>query len=70
MNRKWAFFDENSFLVLSENDPLVNAEGVVELFQRWDLQAKLLVVPEWGHGDLCLGIDKIGVWEQIHQFIQ
>ena len=63
-------FDENAFLVLSENDPLVNAEGIVQSFRKWGLRAKILVVPDWGHGDLCLGVDRVGVWSQIRRFVQ
>jgi pimeloyl-ACP methyl ester carboxylesterase len=63
-------FDKNALLVLSKNDPLVNAEGIVELFHKWGLQANILLVPEWEHGDLCLGIDKIGVWGHIFRFVQ
>jgi pimeloyl-ACP methyl ester carboxylesterase len=62
-------WDENSMVVLSENDKYVNAHGVSTNFDKWKFQSKVVVVKEWKHGDCCLGADKYGVWEKVAKFV-
>jgi pimeloyl-ACP methyl ester carboxylesterase len=62
-------WDENALIVLSENDQYVNANGIVENFQKWNFKSEIVVIPGWKHGGCCLDADKHGMWRKVAKFV-
>ena len=62
-------WDENSMVVLAEKDQYVNSKLIVDNFDKWKFQSKVIVVPEWKHGGCCLDVDEFGMWERVAQFV-